>query len=198
MDHTIDVQVFHADDPIGVDELATPLMREVFSPEGDTFMNPRYGLSVLSPLRSSLSQFAVLALHFGKRLFFPAKETRIRYLFPIRQGSERLESYINADLRGAFGQAFRLHITGERSVPFTCTTPMYGKCFDLAFDGTVIDHLDGAGLGEAHPVVMRDAEAGLGEGKAIIASIALEPRKARVFPSFNTAEEGLKGRDAVA
>src|SRR5207244_2098497 len=137
------VQVFHADDPIGVDDLATLLMREVFPPEGDTFMHSCYGLAVLSSLKSSLSQLAVLALHFGKRLFFPAKETRIRYLFPIRQGSERLESYINADLRGAFGQAFRLHVTGELSVPFTYTTPMYGQCFDLAFEGTVIDHFDG-------------------------------------------------------
>ncbi len=58
----------------------------------------------------------------------------------------------------------------------------------------MVHHLYGADLGEAHSLIMGDAETGLGEGEALIAPFALEARIARSLTSFTTPEKGLHGK----
>src|SRR5258708_24053177 len=58
----------------------------------------------------------------------------------------------------------------------------------------MVPHLYGADLGEAHSLIMGDAETGLGEGEALIAPFALEARIARSLTSFTTPEKGLHGK----
>lgn len=47
--HTMDVQIFHTDDPEPINDAATRLMREVVTPEADPFVNTRHDFPVVAP-----------------------------------------------------------------------------------------------------------------------------------------------------
>ncbi|HYU74721.1 MAG TPA: hypothetical protein VEL31_18785, partial [Ktedonobacteraceae bacterium] len=81
MNHPVDMQIFHADHAETVYNLATMLMGKVIAPELDTLMHTCHGFTVLASLRRTFCQFGMLALHFGKGLFFLAEKARIGYLF---------------------------------------------------------------------------------------------------------------------
>jgi hypothetical protein len=192
--HPIDVQVFHTDDSEVVNDATGLLMREVGTFEGDTLMHSCYHLAMLASLRCSLLHLGMLALHLCQHLHFTTKETGLLDFLTCREGSERLESDINADLLGAFWQAFRLTFTRKGDIPLACTTPVYRGGLDASLDGTMIHQFDTADFGEGHTIVMRDTEARLRIGETIVASIAFETGRARIFTCFETAKERFHGK----
>src|SRR6266496_3868369 len=149
MGHAVDMQVFHADDPMYVDDLTTMLMGEVFSTESNSFMHTGYHFAVLTSLWST----------FGKGLLFFPKEARVLNFCSIRKRSKGLESNINANLLRIFRQAFRFTLNRERNVPLARRGAMNGTGFHLTTQRAMIDHLDRSHLRNHHAVIMRDGKA---------------------------------------
>jgi hypothetical protein len=194
MGQTVDMKVFDTDHTETIDDLPTFLVGEGITPEGDTLVNTSNNLAVFASLRRTFRQLGVLTLYFGQGLFLFAEKAGVRDLFSIGEGRKGFESDVNTDLGRRFWQTFRFALTGERDVPLSGTTPTDGTGFDLTLDRTVIDHLDTANLGEGHTVIMRETEATLREGEAIIAVTASEARKTRIFTSFAASKERFEGQ----
>ncbi len=98
MHHPVDMYVFYRNQAIAIDDFPAFLMGEISTPERNPFMDTRYRLAMLAPLRRTLSQSGVCALHrFQCLLFFPEK-ARVRDFRSIREGGEGFESNINTDL----------------------------------------------------------------------------------------------------
>ena len=193
--HPVDLQVFDAENPVGIDDLATFLVGEVFSTPSSTFMHSRNRFTVFAPNVRSDSKFRVLALHFCQCFFFLAKEARIGYLSAIRKGCKRLESYINTYLLLAFWQTFRITLYRKADVPLACRAAMNGTGFELALDWAMKHHLDTADLGEADAVVMGDGKPALREREAIITSFPFKTREPWVFSMFfDSSEKGFEGQ----
>jgi hypothetical protein len=114
VNHAAHLEVFCADDPVGIDNLTALLMGEVLSSEADAFMDTGHYLPVLASLWRTLSKFGVLTLYVGKCFFFLAKEARVRYLSAIREGGKGLQPYVNADLLRTIWQPFRLSALQRR------------------------------------------------------------------------------------
>jgi hypothetical protein len=187
--HTVNVQILNGNDAERVHDLTAFLVRKILPPEGDALMHTGYSLAMLAARWFPFGKPGMLALHFGQGLLFLAEKVRVVDLFPSRERSERLESDVYPYLLATLWQAFWLAFNREGRIPFARRRAMDGTCLDLATDGTMIDHLDAANLGEAHTVIVCDAEARLREGETVIASIALESRESWVLSMFFAASE---------
>src|SRR6266702_1331389 len=194
VNHPVHVQVFDTDHTETIDDLSTFLVGEGIPSEGDTLVNTSNNLAVFASLRCAFRQLGVLTLYFRQSLFFFAEEAGVRDLFSIGERGKGLESDVNTDLFRAFWQSLRFALTREGDIPLSGTTPTDGTGFDGSLDGAVIDHFDTANLGECHAVIMRETEAALGEGEAIVAVSASEARETRIFTLFHTSEERFKGQ----
>src|SRR5437016_6667762 len=93
--HAVDLQVFDADDPIGIDNVSTFLMGEVLPSESDPFMHPRDSLAMFAPFRGSFCKLAVFALHLSELLFLFAEKAGVGNLFPSRERGKGGESDVN-------------------------------------------------------------------------------------------------------
>jgi len=195
VNHPVHVQVFDADDTKSINDLAAFLMGEVITPEPNTFMHPRYNLTMLPTLRCAFNQFGVFTLDFGKGFLFLAEEAGIVDFFFVAESSECLQANIDTHLSWSRVKAKRLALTREGNVPFACRGTLHGTGFHLAFDLAMIDHLDGANLGEAYPFIMCDAKAALREGEAIVSAFAFETGKPRLLGMFShSTEERFEGQ----
>src|SRR6266567_1638234 len=168
VNHPLHMEVFDTDHPETVDDLPTVLMGEVLPSKLHPFMDTRYYLAMLPSFRGPLRQFGVLTLHFGKGFLFRAHEARIGYLLSIGESGKGFQSDIDPHSSAGCWQACWFCLTRERSIPFAGTALVDGERFDLPADRTMVDHLDRANLGEAHPLVVGDAKARLGKGETII------------------------------
>ena len=189
MGHAVDVQVFHADDPRGIDDLTTFLMSEIIPSELDPFMDSCHNFAVLASLRGTLRQLRVFPLDFRKSLFFLTEKAGVGYLFAIGERSERLQANVNANLSSKRVKSFRFTLNRKADVPLARTAPLDGTGFHLATELAMVDHPDTAKLGKRHTVIMRQRETRLGEGEAIIAVLALETREAGFFRMFSHASK---------
>ncbi|HEX6478658.1 MAG TPA: hypothetical protein VF043_07425 [Ktedonobacteraceae bacterium] len=195
MRHAVDMQVFHTDDSMGIDDLTAFLMGEVIASECNSLMHTGYDFTMLMTFRSTFCQFALLALHFSKGLFLFAKETGIANLTVSRQGSKRLEPYVNPHLCSTFRQAFRLTLTRERSIPFTSRGTLDGESLHLSLERPVQHDLDMAYARGVEFTLRIDLKPALREGEAVIAVLALEAWKSRLFGMFfHPSEEGFDGK----
>src|SRR5258708_30955237 len=66
VNHAVDMQVFHTDDPICIDNLTAFLMGEVLPSPRNPLMDTCHGFAMLTPLGTSLRKFRMFALHLGK------------------------------------------------------------------------------------------------------------------------------------
>jgi hypothetical protein len=194
MNHTGDVQVLHTDHPEASHDLSSLLVGEIVASERDTLMHTSNSFAMLAPLWRAFRQFAMLALHFGKGLFFLTEEARVLNFSSIRECGKGLESNIDPDLGGSFWQALRLTFNRKGHVPFAGTTLVDGAGFDLAFDGTMIDHLHRSDFGECHAVIMGETKAALGIGEAVVAPIALKAGIPWLRSCFAATEKGFEGQ----
>ncbi len=193
MYHPVDLEVFDADHAEAVNDLAALLMGEVLTSERDPLMDTGNRLAMLAPLRSTLCQSGVLALHLCQRLFFFTEEARVLNLSGIREGGKGFESHVNTDLSIRWLKAFRLAFYGEAHVPLARRRARNGTGFDLPFDLAVIDHLDAANFREADTMIMGDAKPRLREGETIVAVGPTEARVSWVLTRLAAAEEGFEG-----
>ena len=169
VNHPVHMQVFDTDHTEPVDDLPGLLMGEVISTEPSPFMDTRHDFTVLAPFRSAFSQLSMLALDFGQGFLFLAEKAGVTYFFTIAERSKRLQSHVNAYLSSNRVKSLRLALARKADVPFARTAPAESASLDLSLDLAVVDHLDTANLGEGHTVIMRETEATLREGEAIIA-----------------------------
>src|SRR5947209_6607641 len=174
MGHAVDMQVFDRNDTETVYDLPGFLMGKIISPESSPLMHTSNNLAMLTTLGSTLRQFALLALHFGKGFLFLAEKPRMSNLFTIREGRKGLESDIYSYARSNRFKAFRLTLHRKGNIPFVGTALMDGTRLNLALHGAMVDHLESANLGKGNAVVMGDAETRLRKGETLIAAIAFE------------------------
>ena len=167
-------QVFDTDHSEMVNDLSTVLMGEIIPSELNAFMDPGNDFAVLLALLCAYGKLGVLALDFGQGLFFLAEKAGVLDLFPSRKRREGFQADINAHLLTTCWQALGFALDREAGIPLAGTALVDGERFDLACDGSMIDHLDAAHFGERQPIIMRDAEARLWEGKRVMAVLALE------------------------
>ena len=194
LDHPVDRQIFHSDQAVGIDNLPTFLVREVFALPCNSLMDASDGFPMVVAFWCALGKFAVLALDFGKGFLFGAEKARIGDFLSVRESRKGLESNINAHRIGVLRQPLRLHFTGEGGIPFAGAAPVDGECFDFATHRAMVDHLDTAHLGEADPVIMGDAKPRLRKGEAVIAALASEARIPRWFSGLTAPKKGFKGQ----
>lgn len=193
--HVVDVQVFYRNDTETVYDLPAFLMGEVVTSEFDALMHAGYGPAMLTSFRSVFGKFAVLALYLSQGFLSLAKESRILDFLSIGKGGKGFQSYVYPDLLRCVFQAFRLTFHGKRGVPFACTTLVNSERLDLAMYRAMVDHFDTAHFGEAHAVIMREAEPRLWESEAVIATLAFEAGIARVFSMLTySTEKGFEGQ----
>jgi hypothetical protein len=192
VNHPIDVEVFDTDETIGVDNTTAPLMGEVIPFEGDALMHTGNRFAMLAPLWCAFRQFGVLTLDFGQGFLFLAEKARVVNFLPIGEGSKRLQPHVNPDLSRVLSKLLRFALHREGSIPLAGAALADGEGFDLAPDLAVIDHLDGSHFGNHDPVVMRDAETGLGESETVIAVTPSETRIAGLLTRLDSSEEGFE------
>src|SRR6266567_1460042 len=199
MRHAVDMQIFHTDHPEVVDDLPAFLMGKIVTSELHPFVNPCHNLTMFSPLRCALSKFGVFALHFRQGFLLLAEKARVGYLFFLGERSECLQPNVDTNLRSNRFKAKRLTLARKADVPLSCRRPLHRTGFHLAHALTMVDHFDGANLGEAHPLIMRgrlggcpgdrdngdNAKATLREGETVISAFALEARIARLLGMFS-------------
>src|SRR5205814_1787558 len=129
-----------------------------------------------------------------KSLLFSAEKARILDCLSIRERGKGFQADINAYGSGDRWQTLRFHFTGERGIPFASTALVDRECLDVPTYRAMIDHLDGAKLGEAHPVIMRDAKARLRKREGVIAVLTTKTGIARIFPGLTTPEKRFESQ----
>src|SRR6266699_3628280 len=195
MRHAVDLQVFHTDDPKGIDDLAAFLMGEVISSKGDALMHTSYCLPVFTTLRTSFRKFAVFTLDFGQGLLFLAEKAGVVYLRAVRESSKRLESHVYPYLSRHLRQSLRVTFHRKGSIPLVGRGTVDGEGFDLATDGPMQDDLEVSNARSIPLALLIHLKATLGIGEAVVAVLALETGKARVLGMFfYTSEEGFHGQ----
>ncbi len=207
--HAVDVKVFHADHPKPINDLAAFLMGKVVTSELDPLMHSCHDLAVLAPKRSAFRKLRMLPVHFGQGFLFLAEKAGVRYCFSIAEGGKGLESHINANLSSNRAKAFRLTLARKADIPLVGTATADSAGLDLPLDLAMVDHLDGANLGESDTVIMRgrpggcpgdrdngdNAKATLREGETVVAVMTLEAWVTWLFSMFSdTPEECLESQ----
>ena len=192
MHHSVHMQVFYRNQTELVHDHTGVLMSEITASELNPFMDTGYDMAVLAPFSTPFGKFGMLALNLCQCFLFFAEETRILDLLPIGKSSKGLETNIYTYLCGIFRQALRFALTREANIPLTGGRPGDGACLDLASYWAVVDHLDGANLGEADTIIMGDGEAALWKGEAVIASFPFKAWIAWFLSGFDTPKERLE------
>ena len=183
MDHLVHHEVFDTDDTEPINNLPTILVSEVLSSERDALMDTCYDFAFVVSLTGAFLCLREFALNPGQCLLFLAEEPRILNFLTIRESRKGFESNVNPNGCLILWQAFRFAFTGEGNIPFAGRGATNGTRLDLTPYWAVVDHFHAANFGEAHPIIMRDGEAALGEGETIIAVL---PRN-RGYPGFSPA-----------
>ncbi len=194
VEHPIDMQILNTDGPERVDDFTTVLVREIVAFPFGSFVDTSDHLAMPTLLFRSPLQFGVFALHLRQCLFFTAKEARIRNFLARGEGGKGFESYVNANGVRIVLQELRVALNGKGDIPFPSRGAMNGARLDRAFDRTVKDHLDGANLGEAHPIIMGETKTALRIGETIVATIPFKARIAGFLPRFTALEKGFEGQ----
>src|SRR5450432_1792245 len=86
MNHPIDMQIFHTNDPKGVDDRSALLVGEIVTSPFGSFMDPSDHLAVLMPLFGAFLQSGVFSLNLRQGFFFTAEEARVGNFLPSREG----------------------------------------------------------------------------------------------------------------
>jgi hypothetical protein len=194
MRHAVDRQVLYCDDPKAIDNAPAFLMREIVAAEGDALVHPRYCFAMLTPLRSTFRQLAMLALHFRQGFLLFAEKAGVSNLAPVREGGKGFQPYINPDLFCSLRQTLELYLTRKRGIPFSGTASVDGERFDLAAQWAMQDDLDMSNARGVELAFGVDLEARLWIREAIIAPFAPETRIARFFTCLAPSEKRLKGQ----
>jgi hypothetical protein len=142
-----DVQIFHSDQTVIVDEPARKFVVKVRALISNVRVNPLEQLhSLTSALRAFLSSrnLSLCAPELCLCLSIPARIFNFR---PVVKGSERGESNVNADPRGAFRQRLGFTLDAETGVPLA-SLALDVKFFNLTFERAMKFDLNEPDLGD--------------------------------------------------
>ena len=193
--HALDMQIFDADDSMGINDLAALLMGEVVPSERYAFMDPSHGFAVFPSLSRPFHQFGMFPIHFGQGFLFLAEKTWVFYFCPIREGSKHLESYIYPYLLRAFRKPFGVTFNRKGSRPLARRGTADGERLDLATNGPMQDDLEVSNPRSIQLALLVQLEPRLWVGEAVIAVLPLETWEARfLFMGFDSAKEGFHGK----
>src|SRR5258708_31650261 len=194
VNHAVDHEVFYRNDAEMVHDFPALLMSEIVAPEGDTFMHPRHGFTVLAPFRCAFREFGVLALHLCQRLFFLAEKPGIGNFFTRREGGKRFESNVNAHGFRTLRQPLRFAFNREGGIPLASSRTSDRERFDLPAHRAMQDHLDMPTTRGRELALPVDLKTRLGEGERVVAVCSTKTRKPRLLTSFAAAKEGFEGQ----
>src|SRR5258706_5517858 len=193
--HALDMQIFDADDSMGINDLAALLMGEVVPSERYAFMDQSHGFAVFPSLSRPFHQFGMFPIHFGQGFLFLAEKTGVVYCCPIREGSKRLESDIYPDLLRAFRKPLGVTFHRKGSRPLARRGTADGERLDLATNGPMQDDLEVSNPRSIQLALLVHLEARLRVGEVVIAVLALETWEARFLcMGFDSAKEGFHGQ----
>ena len=195
MHHLIDREVFHRDDVKPVDDLAALLMGKIMAPIGNPFVHAAHDLAALPPLRRALRRCRELALRALQVVFVGAQKFWTGRAFSRREGGETQQPHINPHGFSSRRQWLRVHLAGNRDIPFASRPPAYRAGLRDTFQGAMLDDTHGSHLRQLQRAIGQLAPAAiLRKGHRIISPIATETRVARFFAGFAAAEERLKSQ----
>src|SRR5712692_6154699 len=194
MAHAVHLKVFDTDDPEMINDLSAFLVSEIVAPEGNPFMDTCNHVPMPLPFRAPKGLFGMLALYFGKGLFFLAEKARVLNFFRSGEDSERLQADVYSDLFRAFGQTFRFHFTGKAGIPLAGTAALDGQCFDFPSKVPMQDDLDMTDARSKELALCIDLKATLRIGQAIIAINSTEAGIARLHSCEASAKERFEGQ----
>jgi hypothetical protein len=118
----------------------------------------RVDSNVLSPSFFRFGgELAMPTIDFGKGLFLFPEKARVRNLFTVGKSSKRLQADIDTHLSWSRFKPLRFALTTQRDIPLASRRALHGTGFEVALDGTVVDHFDTANFGECPTVIMRHA-----------------------------------------
>src|SRR2546427_12506794 len=89
--HVVDMQIFHADDPVAIHKTTALLVRKVISSPSDPLMHTGDCLALFAAYRCAFGKLGMLALHAGQGLLFFPEETRVLNLFSCRKCGKGFE-----------------------------------------------------------------------------------------------------------
>lgn len=195
MDHPVHAEVFHADDPKGVDDFAAFLMGEVLSFPRNAFMDTCNYFTVLSSLWGAFGKPGMLALHLCQRFFFLAEKAWISNFLSIGKRGKGLQSDINTCSIRVLRQALRFHFTREAGVPFAGAALADGTGFRRAFKVTMQDNLDFAHFGnEEFSIFERTPTRNLRKRQGVVPTLAAKSWVSWMFSSLTTPKKGFHGQ----
>jgi hypothetical protein len=197
VEHPVDLQIFHCNQPKLVDNLAAVLVREVGSTPANPLVYSGYNLALSLALTRAFRRFGKLALSFSQSCFFRSKEARVFNLLTVREGSKGFKPNINTNLSGIRRQDLRFNpFTAKANVPFAGAGTGQRDRLRLAFEGPVQLNLDMPNLTNNQGITKQlTAGRGLRKGQAIVAAKAFEAGIADFFlTGFNPPEESFHGK----
>ncbi len=192
--HSLDVQLFNADDAEGIDDGTTQLVGEVLPPVLDLLPHLPEGLPLLaSPLRA-LRALGELALDLPESPIILLEESGVLDPRAVRQDGELLDPDIDADGVGGLGEGGWFDFHGEAGEPTSGSIPVDGEPFDLPFDGTMLLDPDIPYAGESEGPISLEGEATVRvlEGEGVVTPLPLEPRITWVLSGLTPSPEGLE------
>ena len=194
-DHVFDLQGFHPDNAETVDEPSGCLMYEVMASGSNTLMDTGDDFLGLATGSGSvlILHIVELALGFRQSLFVTAEEARVFDELAIRERGKDFEANVNADLISRRFKMLRLNLAGEADKPLARGRSANRTRFDVTFNRAVQMYSDITDFGQAE-TALKEAEATLRIGYAIVLAFALHPRVAWIVSSLDSAKEGLKGK----
>ncbi len=169
MAHAVHLKVFYTDDPEMINDLSAFLVSEIVAPEGNPFMDTCNHVPMPLPFRAPKGLFGMLALYFGKGLFFLAEKPRVLNCFP--SGEDR-----------------------KAGIPLAGTAALDGQCFDFPSKVPMQDDLDMTDARSKELALCIDLKATLRIGQAIIAINSTEAGIARLLSCEASAKERLEGQ----
>ena len=191
--HSLAVQLLKNDNVKGINQAMTKFMGEILAPVNDALVNMRNSLASVLAFRRPLLLLGQFALCPSQLPLIISKKARIINLLPIGQSSKALQPDINANCFLRFGQWLRLYLTGETGIPLACAVPSQGECLNFTPKRAVDNGFDKPYLAypDQRPI---KGEAKLGVGEAIISSLALKSRIARLLPSLYPSKESFESK----
>lgn len=155
LDHALDVQVFQADSPVLVDQLAAQLVVEVSPLIGDPFVVDGQPMSSFRPAVRALLLAAQSAL---SNLETPLCSPQVLggfHLVALGCGDEIDQPQVDAEHSGPGAGIVKLDLTLDADVELAALGSRNGAVLHLAFQGAMGDDLDPTDLGQIDSVAFQ-------------------------------------------
>lgn len=191
MQHTVGIDVFHADDPELIHNPMRELVGKVRPSIGDTLMDIGHNLFSPSSLWYSLIEQRQLPLSLSQSPLVCPEETGIGDSFPSGERSKGFQSHIDTDCPIRLAQRLIGNLAAKAHKPFASSTPAYIAGLDITDDRSVQDSLNVPDL-RKHDVLIVQGESSLRVSEAVIPPSTSKAGIAGLFACLNPPEESFE------